>query len=152
LVQCSSIREVDAFKCGLDLPLDLFLYFFHKIDILFGLDSLVFLVKDLNLLNLMFVEFDLSLKMCILFPEVLNFLDYSFNLNLILFGGNLVIDHVELFLKVFNCLIGFVGIFLLNLQFLLKLQLGIEKFFADLDKRSLILLDSFFLLAFGVIQ
>jgi len=87
--------------------------------------------------------------MGIFFFKMLNIFDNSFDINFILFFGDLVIGNFYLFINLLDSLLYFVKNILLNLMFLLKLKLCIKKFIIKFLERCLIFL--YILLMLGLI-
>lgn len=144
--------NVQHLYCCLHLSFHLILNLFHELDILLGLESLIFLVQDLNFLDLMLIELNFSLKVSILLFQVLNFLNNFFHFNLILFRRKFIINFKKFFLKLCDFVIDFLKNIFMNGVFFLKLQLGIKKLIIDLDKSLLIFLYPVFMLGFGIIE
>lgn len=69
----------------------------------------------------MFIEFYFSLEMGVFFPELFHFFDDFLNFDSVLFGGDFIIDFLDLLLYVFNFFAGILEIVFLHLQFLLEL-------------------------------
>ena len=110
-----------TFHNGLELSFDFVLDLFHELDVLFGLNSFILLVEDLYFLNFVLVEFDFGLEMGIFLSELFHIFNDFFDFDSVLFGGDLVVDFLDLPLDVLDFLADLFEIALLDLQFFLKL-------------------------------
>ncbi len=110
-----------TFHYSLELSFDFFLNFFHELNIFFGLNSFIFLVEDLNFLDFVLVQFDFSLKMGILFPQLFHIFNDFFDFDSILFFCNLIINFCNLTFNFLNFLVVIFERTLLDLEFFLEL-------------------------------
>ena len=129
-----------------------FLDFFHEIDVLFGLNSFVFLVEDFYFFDFVLIEFDFGFEMDIFFPELFHFLDDFFNFNSVFFGGNFIVDFFDLSLNFLDLFVDLFDIVFLDLEFFFELELCVEELFIDLDAGSLIFFDTIIMFKFGIIE
>lgn len=100
----------------------------------------------------MFVEFDFSFEMVILFLEMLNFLENFFDFDFILLFGDLVVKSLNLVVNDLDFLLKLIEKVLMKRMFVFKLKLSVKDFIIKFCEGFLIFFYFFLMFNFELID